>query len=319
MNKNKLAIVLVISILVNGLVLGCGRSDKATNHDEIETTTFAIAETTNTTHEYSHKHSETEISPSADKITMKIESMEESSQQTTSPTSSSDITETDEQIEEIIRTTVITSTDQSRSDGTETTTKNIEKTTTQSDKAEIITKPTSDVQATTTTSISPSPTTAPPPTPTAFPEFYNRVDSAAFVQQAFAEVNRMRAEVGQDPVTMAPKLVQDYAMLRAKEEGAEGSAFHFDHQRPNGEMALDYPFQLWVDGRVDKVAISENISTVGIMEPYSQNGDGMARSFQESPGHYNNIVSPEAGSVGIGYYYNEDVWLPYIVLIFLEK
>jgi uncharacterized protein YkwD len=317
MTKDKLAIALVISILVNGLVLGCGRVDKATNLDEIETTTFARMEATDIYHEPSQKH--TEISPSADKITMKIESLEESSQQTTSPTSSSAITETDEQIEEIIRTTVITSTDQSRSDGTETTTKNIEKTTTQSEKAEIITKPTSDVQATTTTTISPSPTTAPPSTPTAFLEFYNRVDSASFVQQAFTEVNRMRAEVGQDPVVMAPKLVQDYAMLRAKEEGAEGSAFHFDHQRPNGEMALDYPFQLWVDGKVDKIAISENISTVGIMEPYSQNGDGMARSFQESPGHYNNIVSPEAGSVGIGYYYNEDVWLPYIVLIFLEK
>lgn len=319
MNKNKLAIVLVISILVNGLVLGCGRSDKATNYDEIETTTFAIDELIDSSHYSDQKHSKTENSPSADKNTLKIESLEESSQQTTSPTCSSDITETDEQIEEIIRTSVITSTDQSRSDGTETTTKTIMTTTTQSEKVEIITKPISDVQATTTTTDKPTPTTVPPPTPTAFPEFYNRVDSAAFVQQAFTEVNRMRAEVGQDPVVMAPKLVQDYAMLRAKEEGGEGSVFHFDHQRPNGEMALDYPFQLWVDGRVDKVAISENISTVGIMEPYSQNGDGMARSFQESPGHYNNIVSPQAGSVGIGYYYNEDVWLPYIVLIFLEK
>ncbi len=55
------------------------------------------------------------------------------------------------------------------------------------------------------------------------------------------------------------------------------------------------------------------------MEPYSQNGDGMVRSFQESIDHYNNIVSENAGSVGIGYYYNENVWLPYIVLIFLEK
>jgi uncharacterized protein YkwD len=55
------------------------------------------------------------------------------------------------------------------------------------------------------------------------------------------------------------------------------------------------------------------------MEPYSQNGDGMVRSFQESIDHYNNIVSENAGFVGIGYYYNEKAWLPYIVLIFLEK
>jgi len=319
MTKNKLAIALVISILVNGLVLGCGRVDRSLNYDEIETTTFDIDEPIDASHYSDQKHSKTEITPSADKNTMKIESLEESSQQTTSPTSSSDITETDEQIEEIIRTTVITSTDQSRSDGTETTTKTIEKTTIQSKKAESTTKPTSDVQATTTTTINPSPTTAPPPIPTAFPEFYNRVDSAAFVQQAFTEVNRMRAEVGQDPVSMAPKLVQDYAMLRAKEEGAEGSAFHFDHQRPNGEFALDYLQYLFYDGVLEKIAISENISTVGVMDPYSQYGDGMARSFQESPAHYDNIVSPDAGSVAIGYYYNEVVWLPYIVLIFLEK
>ncbi len=108
-------------------------------------------------------------------------------------------------------------------------------------------------------------------------------------------------------------------MLRAKEEGAEGSAFHFNHIRPNGEFALDYLQYLFYDGALDKIAISENISTVGIMEPYSQNGDGMVLSFQESIDHYNNIISPDAGSVAIGYYYNEKVWLPYIVLIFLEK
>lgn len=319
MTKNKLAIVLVISIVVNGLVLGCGRVDSSQNYDEIATTTFAIVETTDTTHEPDQKHSETECTPSVDKNTLKIESLEESSQQTVQPASNSDMIEISEQNQVTTRTTAITSTDQSKSDGTETITKIVEKTTTQSQKAESTTKPTSDVPVTSTKTDKPTPTSAPPPTPTAAPEFYNRVDSATFVQQAFTEVNRMRTEVGQDPVTMAPKLIQDYSMLRAKEEGTEGSAFHFDHQRPNGEMALDYPFQLWVDGKVDKLAISENISTVGIMEPYSQNGDGMARSFQESPGHYNNIVSPEAGSVGIGYYYNEDVWLPYIVLIFLEK
>jgi uncharacterized protein YkwD len=319
MTKNKLAIMLVISILVNGLVLGCGRVDKATNLDEIETTTFARMEATDIYHEPSQKHSEPKVTPSDDKNTKMIESLEESSQLTTPAINSSDIAETSEQNEETTRAIAITSTDQSKSDETETTIKTIEKTTTQSEKAELLTKPTSDVQATTTTTINPSPTTAPPPTPTAFPEFYNRVNSTTFVQQAFTEVNRMRAEVGQDPVTMAPKLIQDYAMLRAKEEGTEGSAFHFDHKRPNGEFALDYLQYQYYDGKIDKIAISENISTVGVMEPYSHNGDGMVRSFQESIDHYNNIVSENAGFVGIGYYYNENVWLPYIVLIFLEK
>jgi len=318
MTKDKLAIIIVISILANGLVLGCGRVDSSLNYDEIETTTLAIIEATDIRHQSSCDHSENKISPSADKIIIKIESLEEICQQTTPPINNSDITETGEQNEETTRTTVMTSTDQSRSDGTETTT-TIEKTTIQSKKAELLTKPTSDVQATTTTTINPTPTSAPPPTPTAFPEFYNRVNSAAFVQQAFTEVNRMRAEVGQDPVSMAPKLVQDYAMLRAKEEGQDEAGLNFDHIRPNGEGALDYLDQLFYDGSIDKQAISENITTVAALSSYSHYGDGMVRKFQSSVSHYNSIISPDAGFVGIGYYYNEHAWLPYIVLIFLEK
>jgi uncharacterized protein YkwD len=276
-------------------------------------------EATDIYHEPSQKHSEPKVTPSDDKNSMKIESLEKSSQQITSPTSSSDITETDEQIEEIIRTTVITSTDQSKSDETETTIKTIEKTTTQSEKAETTTKHTSDVPVTSTKTDKPTPTSAQPPTPTVAPEFYNRVNSATFVQQAFTEVNRMRAEVGQDPVTMAPKLIQDYAMLRAKEEGQDETGFIFDHIRPNGEGALDYLQYLFYDGALEKIAISENITTVSALSSYSHYGDGMVRKFQSSTSHYNSIISPEAGFVGIGYYYNEKAWLPYIVLIFLEK
>lgn len=317
MTKNKLAIVLVISILVNGLVLSCGRADKAVFLDEIETTTFAIAETTDTIQESSQKQSETKVSISTATNSLKTERLEGSSQQTMQTVSNTAITETGEQNSETNSTTVKTITEESKANVTEPKTTNVENATTIPAITETTTKKTTTVLTARSTTEEPVQTTVMTPTPA--PEFYNRVDTATFIQQAFAEVNRMRAEVGEDPVSMAPNLIQDYAMLRAKEEGSEGSAFHFDHQRPNGEMALDYPFQLWIDGKVDQVAISENISTVGVMEPYSQYGDGMVRSFQESTGHYNNIVSPDAGSVGIGYYYNEEVWLPYIVLIFLEK
>ena len=319
MTKDKLAIALVISILANGFVLGCGRVDSTANLDDIETSTFAIVETTDTTHEPDQKHSETESTPSVDKNTLKIESLEESSQQTVQPTSNSDMIEISEQNQVTTRTTAITSTDQSKSDGTETIIKTVEKTTTQSPKAESTTKPTSDAPVTSTKTDKPTPTSAPPPTPTAAPEFNNRVDSATFVQQAFTEVNRMRAEVGEEPVVMAPKLVQDYTMLRAEEEGQDETGFNFDHTRPNGEGALDYLQYLFYDGVLEKIAISENITTVAALSSYSHYGDGMVRKFQSSVSHYNSIISPAAGFVGIGYYYNDKAWLPYIVLIFLEK
>ena len=319
MTKNKLAIMLVISILVNGLVLGCGRVDSSLNYDEIETTTFAIDELIDASHYSDQKHSETEIAPSADKNTMKIESLEKSSQQITQSVSSSDITDTGEQKEETTSTTVKANTEKSKPDVTEMKTTTTEKTTFLSEIIESTTKPSSDLPTTQVTINKPTPTTAPSPTPTAAPEFYNRVDSAAFVQQAFMEVNRMRAEVGQDPVVMAPKLVQDYTMLRAKEEGQDETGFNFDHIRPNGEGALDFLDQLFYDGSIDKQAISENISSVAALSSYSHYGDGMVRKFQSSASHYNSIISPDAGFVGIGYYYNEKAWLPYIVLIFLEK
>jgi hypothetical protein len=319
MIKNKRAIILVISILVNGLVLGCGRSDRSLNYDEIETTTFTIDELIDASHYSDQKHSETEISPSADKNTMKIESLKYSSQQTTQPASVSDIAKTGEQKEETTSTTVKANTEESKVDVTEIKTTTTEKTTPLSEKIESMTKPSSGLPTTQVTINNPTPTTAPSPTPTAAPEFYNRVDPAVFVQQAFTEVNRMRAEVGQDPVTMAPKLVQDYTMLRAKEEGQDETGFNFDHIRPNGEWALDYLDKLYYGGSIDKQAISENISSVAALSSYSHYGDGMVRKIQSSTSHYNSIISPDAGFVGIGYYYNEKAWLPYIVLIFLEK
>lgn len=317
MNNNKLAMVLVLSILVNGIVLSCGRVDNTANLDEIETTTFAIEEMIDINHESDQEHFETEITQSVDKNTIEIESLEEGSQQTMQPAINSDINETGEQDKETISTTIKTNTEKSKIDVTDPQT-TIEKTTTQSVKIESTTKPTSDMPTTSATNKQ-SPTIAPSPTPTVVPEFYNRVDTASFIQQAFAEVNRMRAEAGQDPVVMALILIQDYAMLRAKEEGQDETGLNFDHIRPNGEGALDYLDQLFYDGSIDKQAISENITTVAALSSYSHYGDGMVRKFQSSTSHYNSIISPDAGFVGIGYYYNEKAWLPYIVLIFLEK
>lgn len=317
MNNNKLAMVLVLSILVNGIVLSCGRVDNTANLDEIETTTFAIEEMIDINHESDQEYYETEITQSVDKNTIEIESLEEGSQQTMQPAINSDINETGEQDKETISTTIKTNTEKSKIDVTDPQT-TIEKTTTQSVKIESTTKPTSDMPTTSATNKQ-SPTIAPSPTPTVVPEFYNRVDTASFIQQAFAEVNRMRAEAGQDPVVMALILIQDYAMLRAKEEGQDETGLNFDHIRPNGEGALDYLDQLFYDGSIDKQAISENITTVAALSSYSHYGDGMVRKFQSSVSHYNSIISPDAGFVGIGYYYNEHAWLPYIVLIFLEK
>lgn len=169
-------------------------------------------------------------------------------------------------------------------------------------------------QATTTAPTTQEATEA--PTETTLPLHYNKVDTATFVQQSFAEVNKMRAEVGAAPVVMAPQIVQDYAMLRAREEGENWSWVNeIDHYRPDGEGSLTYLFPFYYDGLINR-PLTENVARVGT-ERY--NGTDMTRDFIESTGHYNNIIDTRAGSVGIGYYYNEKLWKPFIILIFLEK
>lgn len=169
-------------------------------------------------------------------------------------------------------------------------------------------------QATTTAPTTTAATEA--PTETTLPLHYNKVDTALFVQQSFAEVNKMRAEVGAAPVVMAPQIVQDYAMLRAREEGENWSWVNeIDHYRPDGEGSMSYLNRLGFDGIIN-FPLSENVTRNG---PDSYTGTSMTRDFEWSAGHYNNIVTTKAGSVAIGYYYNEKLWRSFQIIIFLEK
>ena len=174
-------------------------------------------------------------------------------------------------------------------------------------------------QAPTTQATTAAPTTqetTEAPTETTLPLHYNKVDTALFVQQSFAEVNKMRAEVGAAPVVMAPQIVQDYAMLRAREEGENWSWVNdTDHQRPNGEWAMEELDRLYYAGTI-KYPLSENGASADL---WRYTGAEMTRDYVESAGHYNNIIDTRAGSVAIGYYYNEKLWVAFQIIIFLEK
>lgn len=169
-------------------------------------------------------------------------------------------------------------------------------------------------QATTTAPTTTAATEA--PTETTLPLHYNKVDTALFVQQSFAEVNKMRAEVGAAPVVMAPQIVQDYAMLRAREEGENWSwVNHIDHVRPNGEFALIELSNLAYTGAINQ-PLFENVAAAG---DWRYTGTEMTRDFQLSEGHYRTFIDTRAGSVAIGYYYNEKQWKAFQIVIFLEK
>jgi uncharacterized protein YkwD len=194
------------------------------------------------------------------------------------------------------------------------------------------TAPTTTVAPTTqpTTAATTVPTTAPTtaattaaPTPV-LPTPSGKNDTATFVAQAFAEVNVMRSEVGASPVVMSPQLVQDFAMLRAKEEAdqyaAEGT---MDHFRPNGEGALQHLHRLYFDGTLEKGATAENLTrrtdSTGYFGKEYVSGTQMIRGFQQSPNHYKTIIADRAGSVAIGYAYDESSYSHFAVLIFLER
>lgn len=208
---------------------------------------------------------------------------------------------------------------------TTTTTTTVKQTEPKPTTTKPTTAPTTTVAPTTqqTTAATTAPTTAPTtaattaaPTPVPPPPS-GKLDTATFVAQAFAEVNAMRAEVGASPVVMSPQLVQDYAMLRAKEEADQYAATGtIDHRRPDGSSAMDYLDYLWFDGTLEKAATAENVS--GSTRSNSS-GVSLVRFLQDSPNHYKTIIAERAGSVAIGYAYNETTTQHLLILIFLEK
>lgn len=103
----------------------------------------------------------------------------------------------------------------------------------------------------------------------------------AMAYQVLDLVNKDRAAAGLSALTMDPGLLET-AMQRA----AEVSLYN-DHQRPNGENCYSIDAQMY----------AENIA-IG----YRTAADA-EKGWMNSTGHKSNILSREAGSIGIGVFY----------------
>lgn len=119
------------------------------------------------------------------------------------------------------------------------------------------------------------------------PNRAERPDAATWAQlnTAVATTNRLRAEVGQSPLTLDENLAA-YAAVRAKE-----SSTMFAHTRPDGQDALD------IDLFTGYGAIGENLAAGNASPEYT-----VATQWRNSPGHYQNIISPDFSRIGMGYY-----------------
>ncbi|MDO4777227.1 MAG: CAP domain-containing protein [Cardiobacteriaceae bacterium] len=120
------------------------------------------------------------------------------------------------------------------------------------------------------------------------PNRAERPDAATWAQlnTAIATSNRLRAEVGQPSLALDENLAA-YAAVRARE-----SATLFEHTRPNGQDALD------LDLFPGYGTIGENLAAGNASPEYT-----VATQWRNSPGHYQNIISPSFSRIGMGYYY----------------
>ena len=101
----------------------------------------------------------------------------------------------------------------------------------------------------------------------------------AVIQEVIRQTNALRQAQGLQPLRYDAKL-SAYAQVRAKEIKT-----HFAHERPDGSSV----------GR-----FAENIA-----HGYDSAGQVMT-GWQNSPGHYQNLVNPQLETIGVGYYIDEN-------------
>lgn len=121
-----------------------------------------------------------------------------------------------------------------------------------------------------------------PPTRPAPPD----AATQAQLNLALAETNRLRAEVGQPPLTYNAELAA-YASVRAHEISTK-----FEHTRPNGQSAVD------PDLFSGYGMIGENLA-MGNPSPQHT----VSTQWRNSPSHYAAIIHPDFSRLGMGYYY----------------
>jgi len=150
------------------------------------------------------------------------------------------------------------------------------------------------------------PDTTPNPTPTPEPQ----PTPGDFEQQVLDLVNQERANAGLQPLTFEPLLAQ------AAETHSENMAFQdfFSHTGADGSTFSD---RIQATGFQVQGRSAENIA-VGYTTP-----EAVVEGWMNSPGHRENILTPEFTQLGVGYYFLEndtgnENWNHYWTQVFAE-
>ena len=121
-------------------------------------------------------------------------------------------------------------------------------------------------------------------------------------------VNELRQENGLAPIEQNDVL-NEAANIRAKE-----LAESFDHTRPDGSGFSTVMKD--VDGGNMYVASSENIIYGNYGNMSGENaGNALFNEWNNSQGHHDNLLDPDATSYGLGWYYDEETGRTYVVFI----
>lgn len=114
------------------------------------------------------------------------------------------------------------------------------------------------------------------------------------------ETNRLRAQKGLAPLELDDNL-SAYAEVRAEEAAAK-----FKHYRLDNTLAIENPH---FEGAG---ASGENLAASNTKGAY----DIVHQLWRKSPGHYQNMISPEFERIGLGYYHNPYNGAAYWVQLF---
>ena len=108
-----------------------------------------------------------------------------------------------------------------------------------------------------------------------------------FAEEVLQLVNLERAKVGAKPLTLSPQLMK-YAAVRAEEITEK-----FSHTRPDGTSCFTVV-------KISYRRVGENIAE-GQNSP-----EKVVEAWMNSEGHRANILNPEFGKLGVGYFYAQN-------------
>lgn len=310
-NGRKLVIILIISCTLFGFIAGCGRSDyiEASNSLEIETTTFAIADTADERIQTSEKSKET----ITDLTTMSITHVPE---KTAAEADSPSDTYTSHEVSEESITQSKADESLTKAVTQESTTAPRAKSTMQATTAEPTTQPatqaTTTVESTTQSATqaitTAEPTTAPTTqetiavsttqettTVTPTPTTELKLSETQMAKEIFKYLNQYRVDNGRKPFNSGEPKMWEAAQIRANE-----ILILFDHWRPNDRTWNDVLYEVGIGE--DYSLASECLSDCS---PW-QTHEYIAYFWDRSASHKHVILQEDHTTAAIGFIRKSD-------------